>query len=502
MGEGGSPGQAGWVRKQCSRGLLGGAWKERYIRLDKGRLLIYEQQGDAQCEETVDLGKYQCCQELRGLLKKRKQFRLVLVRCSGAKVPEPKFQVPNAEEKDLWLNALNEAIKEANNEQFDKVTVDEKNSLDHLTRDRVKINHTRRPPTRQHRREVASAVSDGMQRLELGVHSLTTEDTSEEQSKAKVRDNTSKNMPVLMPKIKPSKVKVDDGSELAVSHSEEPVANEGDEPAAEEEPTPEEGKEPAAKEGEESAAKEGEESAAKEGEESAAKEGEESAAKEGEESAAKEGEESAAKEGEESAAKEGEESAAKEIKGNALSHTVETVSHRLEDEPNLEINASKNGEVKKLSCETNSISSLAKSNLSRAKCSSLGDILADSKRKGMKKVFKAPYAGLRKENVEQMEGEIALELKVTEELLQQVCSPSDDTEGMHCPQSDITHDSQSRSRNAARLLSEAVAKWSEADKVLQELKDLKELCKGSDTLTLEEKERRKNLLTIHRRSVP
>ncbi|XP_072134483.1 uncharacterized protein [Mobula birostris] len=478
MGEqGGSPGQAGWVRKQCSRGLLGGAWKERYIRLDKGRLLIYEQQGDAQCEETVDLGKYQCCQELRGLLKKRKQFRLVLVRCSGAKVPEPKFQVPNAEEKDLWLNALNEAIKEANNEQFDKVTVDEKNSLDHLTRDRVKINHTRRPPTRQHRREVASAVSDGMQRLELGVYSLTTEDTSEEQSKAKVRDNTSKNMPVLMPKIKPSKVKVDDGSELAVSHSEEPVANEGDEPAAKEEPTPEEGKEPAAKEGEEPAAKEGEEPAAKEGEESAAKEGEESAAKEGEESAAK------------------------EIKGNALSHTVETVSHRLEDEPNLEVNASKNGEVKKLSCETNSISSLAKSNLSRAKCSSLGDILADSKPKGMKKVFKAPYAGLRKENVEQMEGEIALELKVTEELLQQVCSPGDDTEGVRCPQSDITHDRQS-SRSAARLLSEAVAKWSEADKVLQELKDLKELCKGSDTLTLEEKERRKNLLTIHRRSVP
>ncbi|XP_059808588.1 pleckstrin homology domain-containing family O member 2-like isoform X1 [Hypanus sabinus] len=469
--EGGSPGQAGWVRKQCSRGLLGGAWKERYIRLDKGRLLIYEQQGDAQCEETVDLGKYQCCQELRGLLKKRKQFRLVLVRCSGAKVPEPKFQVPNAEEKDLWLNALNEAIKEANNEQFDKVTVDEKNSLDHLTRDRVKINHSRRPPTRQHRREVASAVSDGMQRLELGVHSLTTEGTSEEQSKAKVRDNSNKNMPVLMPKIKPSKVKVDDGSELVVSHSEEPVANEGDEPAVEREeegPTPEEGKEPAAEEGVELPTKEVE---------------------------------PPTKEVEESAIKEGEESAAKEFKGNALSHTVETVSHRLEDEPNLQVNVSRNGEVKKLSCETNSISSHAKSNLSRAKCSSLGDILADSKPKVMKKVFKAPYAGLKKEKVEQMEGEIALELKVTEELLQQVCSPGDDTEGVHRPQSDITRDSQSN-RNAARLLSEAVAKWSEADKVLQELKDLKELCTRSDTLTLEEKERRKNLLTVHRRSVP
>ncbi|XP_051896487.1 pleckstrin homology domain-containing family O member 2 [Pristis pectinata] len=456
--EGGSPGQAGWVRKQCSRGLLGGGWKERYIRLDRGRLLIYEQQGDAQCEETVDLGKYQCCQELRGLIKKRKQFRLTLVRCSGTKVPEPKFQVPNAEEKDLWLTALNDAIKEANNEQFNQVTVDEKSSLDHLTRNRAKINHTRRPPTRHHRREVATAVSDGMQRLELGAQNLTTHDTtSEEQSKAKVSDQTNKNRPILMPKIKPGNVKVNDGSELMVSQSEEPAAKEGQEPAA----------------------------------------------KEGEEPAAKEGEEPAAKEGEEPACK-NEEQAAKEGKENALSHTVETVSHSLEDEPDLQADVSKDGEVKKLSSKTNNISSLSKANLSRVKCSSLGDILAESKPKGMRKEVKPYYAGLKKENVEAMKGEIALELKVTEELLQQVskvCSPGDDTGGEHHPQNDITQDSQS-TKSAAQLLNEAIAKWSEADKVLQELKDLKELCKKSEGLTLEEKERRKNLLTIHRRSVP
>lgn len=442
--EGGCQGHAGWVRKQCSRGLLGGGWKERYIRLDRGRLLIYEQQGDIQCEETVDLAKYQCCQELRGLIKKRKQFRLALVRSTGTKVPEPKFQVPNAEEKDLWLTALNEAIKEANNEQFDQVTVDEKNSLDHLTRNRVKINHSRRPPTRQHRREVATAVSDGMQRLELGAQNLIAEDKSEENSKGNVRDHANTNRPILMPKVKPSNAKVNIGPEVLDSQGKEPVTKEGEGPVT------------------------------------------------------KEGEESASNEGAGPMTKKEAEPATNEDKETAGADPIEWENA---NESDCQANVSRGDEVKKLSSETNSISSLSRANLSRVKCSSMGNLLGESKPKGMKKGFNAYFADLKNENVAKMEGEIALELKVTQKLLHQVTQvldPGNDTPG---EQSDATQNGQS-TKHAAHLLNEAMAKWSEADKVLQELKDLKELCKKSETLTLEENVRRKNLLIIHRRSMP
>ncbi|XP_069766652.1 pleckstrin homology domain-containing family O member 2-like [Narcine bancroftii] len=454
-----SSGQAGWVRKQCSRGLLGGGWKERYLRLDKGRLLIYEQQGDAQCEETVDLGKYQCCQEVRGLLKKKKQFKLALVRCSGMKVPEPKFQVPNAEEKDLWLAALNEAIKQSNYEQFDQVTVDEKNSLDHLTRNRVKINHTRRPPTRQHRREVATAVSDGMQRLELGAQDLIEDSTNEGNSKRKVVDHTNKNMPILVPKAKPRHLKVDDGLEVTVNQTKELGSKEGVEW---------ESKQPAATEIEE-----------------------------------QEGEEPASTEDKE------QENDGELVTDEGLEDVLsETVSQSPEggSEPELQAHVSKDDEEKKLSSKTNSVILLSKANLSRVKCSSLGDILSDSKPEGAKKEFKAYYADLKNTNVAKMEGEIALELKVTEKLLQQVSnskvwSLGDGTRDEHHPQSEVAKDGQS-TQSAAYFLNEAMAKWSEADRVLQELKGFKEVCKNSEAVTLEEKERLKNLLAVHRRSAP
>ncbi|XP_067873767.1 pleckstrin homology domain-containing family O member 2-like [Heterodontus francisci] len=432
--DGGSSGRAGWVRKQCGRGLLGGGWKERFIRLHRGRLLIFQQQDDSQCEETVELGKYQRCQELRGFMK-RNQFRLVLIRRSGTKVHEPKFQVSDAEEKDCWLSALNEAIGEANNKEFDQVIVDEKNSLDHLTRDRVKINHTRRPPTRQHRKEVASAVSNGMQRLELGAQSLIVEDsTSEEKSKEKVSNQNNKNRPILMPKIKPSNAKDNDGSKPAAEEGEKPAAEEGEKPAAEE------GEEPAAEEGEEPAAEEGD-----------------------------------------------------------LSFTTENVSGN-DGESDLQTKASLNAnEMEKQRSETNSNSSLNGANLSRVKCASLGDILSESKQTVIRKQFDTYYANVKNKNVEKLEGEIAFELKVTEELLQQVSGNK--AAGEQQRQSNITQDSWS-TKSAAHLLTEAMAKWSEADKVLQELKGLKELCKKSEALTLEERERRKNLLTVYRRSVP
>ncbi|XP_072324916.1 uncharacterized protein plekho2 isoform X2 [Scyliorhinus torazame] len=469
MGEdGGSPGRAGWVRKHCGRTLFGGGWKERFVRLQRGRLLIFLQQDDAQCEETVELGKYQRCQEQRGLMK-RNQFRLVLIRRSGT-----------------------------------KVTVDEKNSLDHLTRNRVKMNHTRRPPTRQHRKEVASAVSGGMQRLELGAQNLTVEDsTNEEQPKEKPSNQTNKNRLILMPKIKPSNAKGSDELEKKESPPEAetgegPPAEEGEGPPAKEGegPPAKEGEEPQAEEGEGPLTEEGEGPPAKEGEELQAEEGEGPLTKEGEGPQTKEGEGPPAKEGEGPPAKEGEGPSAKEGEEEDLSCATETVADCQESEGESDFQAEVSSGVnvmKKQLSETNSNSSLNRANLIRVKCASLGDILSESKQHAIRKQIDTS-GHLEERNVEKLEGEIAFELKVTEELLQQAA-------GEQHLQSNITQDSWS-TRSAAHLLNEAMAKWTEADKVLQELKGLKGLCNKSETLTLEERERRKNLLTMYRRSVP
>ncbi|XP_067827290.1 pleckstrin homology domain-containing family O member 2-like [Heptranchias perlo] len=459
MGEDGAgPGRAGWVRKQFGRTLLRSDWKERYIRIERGRLLIYQRQDDAQSEETVDLGKYQRCQEMRGFMKKRTQFRLALVRRPGMKVSD-----------------------RAGQQRGGGVAV---------------LGH-----------RVATAASDGMQRIELGGQTLIVEDsTSEEQSKGKVSSHVNKNRPILMPKMKPSNVKGNDGSELSVSQEKEPLDEEGEEPPGEESPG-EEGEEPPGEEGEEPPGEEGEEPPGEEGEEPPGEEGEEPPVKEGEEPAVKEGEEPAVKEGEEPAVKEGEESPVKEGEEDDLSCTTETVSDSLENqgEPDLQTKASLNtNEIEKQPSEMNSISSLNGANLSRVKCASLGDILSESKRKVLWKKSDACYANLKNENVEKMEGEIALELKVTQELLQQVTEVSDpgnEAAGEQHLQSNVTQGSWS-TRSATQLLNEAMAKWTEADKVLQELKDLKELCKKSKDLTSEERERRKNLLTVYRRSVP
>ncbi|GCC36744.1 hypothetical protein chiPu_0015242 [Chiloscyllium punctatum] len=350
----------------------------------------------------VELGKYQRCQELRGFMKKN-QFRLVLIRRSGTKVSELKFQVNDAEEKDSWLRALNEAIEEANNKEFDQVTVDEKSSLDHLTRNRARINHSRRPPTRQHRKEVASAMSSGIQRLELGAQTLIIEESTDE-----------------------AQLKEKEGEGLGA-----------------------EGR------------------------------------------TAEEGEGLPVKEGEGPPAEEGE----------VGSCTRETISDLLknEGESDFQTKASTDtNEMEKQQSETNSNSSLNRANLPRVKCASLGDILSESKQQLITKQFDT-YGNLKNTNVEKMESSIAFELKVTRELLQQV-SGKDAAVEQHL-QSTTTQDNWS-TRSAARLLNDAMAKWSEADKVLQELKDLKELYKKPETLTSEESERRKNLLTFYRRSVP
>ncbi|NWS06739.1 PKHO2 protein, partial [Motacilla alba] len=153
----------GWIKKS-SGGLLG-LWKDRYIQLRKTQLVVYEDEDEQKCIETVELESYDKCQELRALLKRKNRF--ILIRSPGKKVHDIKFQAPTLEEKESWIKALNEGINRGKNKVFDEVKVDESLSLDHVTRDRVKVSHGRRPPTRSHLKEAAKYTSDGILRLDL-----------------------------------------------------------------------------------------------------------------------------------------------------------------------------------------------------------------------------------------------------------------------------------------------------------------------------------------------
>ncbi|KAL1781596.1 hypothetical protein HispidOSU_006599 [Sigmodon hispidus] len=157
--------KAGWIKKS-SGGLLG-LWKDRYLLLCQAQLLVYENEDEQKCIETVELGSYEKCQDLRALLKRKHRF--ILMRSPGNKVSDIKFQAPNGEEKESWIKALNEGINRGKNKAFDEVKVDKTCALEHVTRNRVRGGQRRRPPTRIHLKEVASAASDGLLRLDLDV---------------------------------------------------------------------------------------------------------------------------------------------------------------------------------------------------------------------------------------------------------------------------------------------------------------------------------------------
>ncbi|NXA36209.1 PKHO2 protein, partial [Eudromia elegans] len=155
----------GWIKKS-SGGLLG-LWKDRYLLLRQTQLVVCEDEDEQKCIETVELESYDKCQELRALLKRKNRF--ILIRSPGKKVHDIKFQAPTLEEKESWIKALNEGINRGKNKIFDEVKVDESLSLDHVTRDRVKMTQGRRPPTRSHLKESAKATSDGILRLDLDI---------------------------------------------------------------------------------------------------------------------------------------------------------------------------------------------------------------------------------------------------------------------------------------------------------------------------------------------
>ncbi|GLD69074.1 pleckstrin homology domain-containing family O member 1-A-like protein [Lates japonicus] len=82
-------------------------------------------------------------------------------------LPNLVFLAVSPEEKESWVNAINVAIIKAKNRVLDEVTIEEDSALVHPTRDRAKIPHGRRLPTRGHLMAVASTSSHGMLTLDL-----------------------------------------------------------------------------------------------------------------------------------------------------------------------------------------------------------------------------------------------------------------------------------------------------------------------------------------------
>ncbi|XP_073509494.1 pleckstrin homology domain-containing family O member 2 isoform X2 [Phyllobates terribilis] len=160
--------KAGWLKK--TSGLLG-LWKDRYIQILQNQLYVLDSEDGQRCLETLELANYERCQDQKAFLKRKKHFNLIP--SPGTKVQDVKFQAKNTEERDVWIQALNDGINRGKNKVFDEVKVDPKCSLEHVTRDRAKVGAAkRRPPTRIHLKEVADAAADDS--LRLGLEALDT----------------------------------------------------------------------------------------------------------------------------------------------------------------------------------------------------------------------------------------------------------------------------------------------------------------------------------------
>ncbi|XP_054639106.1 pleckstrin homology domain-containing family O member 1b [Dunckerocampus dactyliophorus] len=164
----GQPERVGWVRKFCGKGIFREIWKNRFIVLKGDQLMICEKEGKEVGDEVLDLCDFERCEEMRNNKSRSKKnhskFRLQR-RSPGNEVPNVLFLAVSPEDKESWISVLNVAITRAKNQILDEVTVEEAH-LCHLTRDRAKIPHNRRLPTRSHLLAVASS-SEGMMTLDL-----------------------------------------------------------------------------------------------------------------------------------------------------------------------------------------------------------------------------------------------------------------------------------------------------------------------------------------------
>lgn len=236
--------KAGCIKKCYARFF----WKERYILLRNNQLLVYDNKESEKCIETIELGKYEKCQELRGVLKKKP--RMILVRALGNKVSDIKLQTHSVEEREDWIKALNEGIKKARNSVFDEVKIDASCALEHVTRGRAKVNHPRRPPTRY---ALKGATTSGTDQSQGKEHVADSTDNEENTAPSDVADSPQKKT-IIKPPMPPSKVSVlsetdvesqlkdmneditatDESEKTAVADSEEVCASEDTEAEKEE----------------------------------------------------------------------------------------------------------------------------------------------------------------------------------------------------------------------------------------------------------------------------
>uniref|UniRef100_A0A3Q3XBR5 PH domain-containing protein n=1 Tax=Mola mola TaxID=94237 RepID=A0A3Q3XBR5_MOLML len=164
------PDKVGWIRKFCGRGIFRELWRNRFVVLRGDRLYIFEKEvkDERKAQEVFDLADYERSEELRKAKSRSKKnhSRFILLRCRqpGNKVPNLVFLAVSPEEKESWVNALNNSIV---GRILLKVTIEEDSALVHPTRDRAKIPHGRRLPTRGHLLAVASTSSHGMLTLDL-----------------------------------------------------------------------------------------------------------------------------------------------------------------------------------------------------------------------------------------------------------------------------------------------------------------------------------------------
>ncbi|XP_026205546.1 pleckstrin homology domain-containing family O member 1-A isoform X2 [Anabas testudineus] len=163
--------KVGWIRKFCGRGIFRELWRNRYVVLRGDHLYISDKEvrDERKAQEVFDLADYERSEELRKAKSRSKKnhSRFTLLRCRhpGNTVPNLVFLAVSPEEKESWVNALNVAIIIAKNRVLDEVTIEEDSALVHPTRDRAKIPHGRRLPTRGHLMTASS--SHGMLTLDL-----------------------------------------------------------------------------------------------------------------------------------------------------------------------------------------------------------------------------------------------------------------------------------------------------------------------------------------------
>ncbi|XP_048882254.1 pleckstrin homology domain-containing family O member 1-like isoform X2 [Brienomyrus brachyistius] len=163
------PDKIGWIRKFCGKGIFREIWRNRFVVLKGEQLYISEKEvkDERKIQEVFDLTDYERSEELRKSKSRSKKnhSKFTVLRCHqpGNTVPNLVFLAVSPEEKESWINALNVAITRAKNRILDEVTVEEENLLLHPTRDRAKIPHTRRLPTRGHIMAVEEDISAPIQ---------------------------------------------------------------------------------------------------------------------------------------------------------------------------------------------------------------------------------------------------------------------------------------------------------------------------------------------------